>query len=73
MEKHNRLERSDSNPVQMVNFNLDMCCKICHIYTGIRGHQVGLSGVSLVPIRLVPLSLVVRRTLVSLPFRTGVG
>lgn len=70
---HNRLERSDSNHVQKVNFTLDTSCKSSHIYTGLRGHQVGLGGAGFVPIRLVPLSLVVSRTLVSLPFRTGVG
>lgn len=43
-KKHNRLERSDSNPVQMVNFTLELCCKSCHIYTGISGHQVGALG-----------------------------
>lgn len=48
-------------------------CKSCHIYAGVRGNWVGLSGVDSVPIILVPLSLVVSRTLVSLPFLTGVG
>lgn len=34
---------------------------------------LGSEGAWSVPIRLVPLSLVVSRTLVSLPFLTGVG
>lgn len=39
----------------------------------VNGKRWAWAKASFIPIRLVPLSLVVSRTLVSLPFRTGVG
>lgn len=72
VNENNRLERSDSNRAPMVNFILDMCCKLSYLYWHTRSSG-GLERVRLVPIRLGPLSLVVTRTLASLPLRTGVG